>query len=54
MAGAISGKAAGRRSLPTPDFLSSTVNPQGELLGKWFLGTFCQNKKCLPPKVKAE
>jgi len=34
--------------------LSSAVNPQGELLGKWFLGTFCQNKKYLPLKVKAK
>jgi hypothetical protein len=51
---AISGKAARRRSLPTSDFLSSAVKPQAELLGKWFLGTFCQNKKYLPPKVKAK
>jgi hypothetical protein len=35
-------------------FLSSAVKPQAELSGKWFLDTFCQNKKYLPPKVKAK
>jgi hypothetical protein len=44
MAGAISGKAAGRRSLPTPDFLSSAVKPQAELSGRMLLVTFRERK----------
>jgi hypothetical protein len=54
MAGAILGISGRTPFYTDPDFLSSAVKPQAELLGKWFLGTFCQNKKCLPPKVKVK
>jgi hypothetical protein len=54
MAGAILGISGRTPFYTDPYFLSSAVQPQAELLGKWFLGTFCQNKKYLPPKVKTK
>ena len=41
---AIQGKAAGRRSLPTSDFLSSTVKPQAELSRNMLLVTLRERK----------